>query len=136
VKTVSTEAIALGYYWRWRVESFFKLLKQAGHPLESWQQESGLALAKRLLVASMACVVVWQVAHSELPEAQEVQAFLIKLSGRQMKPNKPVSWPALFSGLWGLLSMLEILEGYTFNELYEIRHQLRKIFPPRAKLAG
>lgn len=34
------------------IESFFKLLKQAGHQLESWQQESGLALAKRLLLAN------------------------------------------------------------------------------------
>lgn len=104
--------------------------------MESWQQESGLALAKRLLVASMACVVVWQVAHSELSEAQEVQAFLIKLSGRQMKRNKPVTWPALFSGLWVLLSMLEVLEGYTFNKLYEIRDQLRKISPALAKLVA
>ena len=91
VKTVSAKTMALWYYWRWCIESFFKLLKQAGHQLESWQQESGLALAKRSLVASMAGVVVWPVAHSELSEAQEVPEFLIKLSGRQMKRNQPVT---------------------------------------------
>ena len=82
VAGVEAKTFALWYYWRWRIESFFKLLKQAGHQLESWQQESGLALAKRLMVASQACVVVWQIAHSQLPEAKEVQAFLVKLSGR------------------------------------------------------
>ena len=28
------------YYWRWKIESFFKLLKSAGQQLESWQQPS------------------------------------------------------------------------------------------------
>ncbi|MGH7192078.1 MAG: hypothetical protein ACREJM_00925, partial [Candidatus Saccharimonadales bacterium] len=36
---VQAEEIALWYYWRWRIESFFKLLKSAGQQLEHWQQE-------------------------------------------------------------------------------------------------
>jgi hypothetical protein len=54
---------------------FFKLLKSAGHEIEhwqlpsnskhwqspgddkNWQQETGTAIARRLLVAAMACVV-------------------------------------------------------------------------------
>ena len=59
---VDAATIALWYYWRWQIESFFKLLKSAGHHLESWQQESDLAIFKRLLVTSMACVTVWQIA--------------------------------------------------------------------------
>jgi IS4 transposase len=43
---VSDAQIALWYYFRWQIESFFKLLKQAGHPLERWEQESGSALFK------------------------------------------------------------------------------------------
>ncbi|MGX5701010.1 hypothetical protein ACWKWF_15940, partial [Acinetobacter kookii] len=26
------------YYWRWRIECYFKLLKQAGHDIEAWLQ--------------------------------------------------------------------------------------------------
>jgi hypothetical protein len=37
---VSNAQIALWYHFRWRIESFFKLLKQAGHQLERWEQES------------------------------------------------------------------------------------------------
>jgi hypothetical protein len=134
LKEVSAKVIALWYYWRWRIESFFKLLKPAGHQLESWQQESGLALAKRLLIASMVGLVVWQIAHSPLPEAKEVPAFLIKLSGRQMKRDKPATWPALLSGLGGLLSMLEVLENDRMDELYEFRDRLRNTSSVFAKL--
>jgi hypothetical protein len=30
--------VALWHYWRWRIESYFKLLKSAGLQLEEWQQ--------------------------------------------------------------------------------------------------
>ena len=71
---VAAERVALWYYWRWRIESFFKLLKGAGQQVEAWQQESAEALAKRLVVASMACVVVWQVARLEGPAGELARA--------------------------------------------------------------
>jgi hypothetical protein len=108
--TVSASEVALWYYWRWRVESYFKLLKGAGLHLEHWQQETAQALAKRLLVASMACVVVWQVARSEAPEAAAVRRLLVRLSGRQMKWGVESTEPALLAGLWVLLSMMRVLE--------------------------
>ena len=40
---IEDATLALWYYFRWQVESFFKLLKSAGHQLESWQQETALA---------------------------------------------------------------------------------------------
>lgn len=55
---VKAEEIALWYYWRWRIESFFKLLKRGGQHIEQWQQESAEAVAKRLLVVAQACVIV------------------------------------------------------------------------------
>lgn len=55
---VAGERLALWYYWRWRIESYFKLLKGGGHQLENWQQESGEAVFKRLLIASQALVIL------------------------------------------------------------------------------
>ena len=43
-RAVSAERMALWYYWRWEIESFFKLLKSGGQQLEHWQQESGAAI--------------------------------------------------------------------------------------------
>jgi hypothetical protein len=117
VMTVDASEIALWYYWRWQIECFFKLLKKAGHDLESWQQETGLAIAKRLLVVSMACVVVWEIAAAKGEEAQAFRTFLIKLSGRQMKWGKSFTNPALLAGLWVFLSMQEVLDCYSTEEL-------------------
>jgi hypothetical protein len=56
---VSAAQITLWYYWRWRIESFHKVLKSAGLEVEEWQQETAAAITKRLLVGCMACVTVW-----------------------------------------------------------------------------
>lgn len=112
--------IALWYYWRWRIESYFKLMKSAGQELEHWQQEDAEAIARRLLVASMACVVVWQLMRNNTPEAAEVRELLVRLSGRQMKRTKPFTAPALLAGLWVLLTILYVLERYQLQDLRRI----------------
>lgn len=121
VTGVEASTIALWYYWRWQIESFFKLLKSAGHQLEAWQQESALAIAKRLLVVSMACVTVWAIAADNSQESTELRTFLIKLSGRQMRHKKEFTNPALLAGLWIFLSMLEIMETYSQEELNSLK---------------
>ncbi|MDB6034095.1 MAG: hypothetical protein JWM16_4433, partial [Verrucomicrobiales bacterium] len=108
-REISAEEIVLWYYWRWKIESFFKLLKSAGHHVEEWQQESAPAIARRLLVASMACVLVWQLARQTSPEAEALKLFLVRLSGRQMKRTKPWTIPALMEGVWTLLAALHAL---------------------------
>jgi hypothetical protein len=122
---VGAETVALWYYWRWRIESFFKLLKSAGQDAENWLQESGEAIAKRLLVAAMACVVVWKLDRATSAEALSFRAFLIRLSGRQMKYGKDATAPALLAGLWVYLSMLEALEHHTVEELRAMEQHLR-----------
>lgn len=104
--------LAQWYYWRWRIESFFKLLKSSGHEIEHWQQETAGAIARRLLVAAMACVVVWELERSDRPEAEEMTHLLVRLSGRQMKRSRPVTARALLAGLYVLFSMLDLLEGH------------------------
>ena len=114
---VSTAELALWYYFRWRIESYFKLLKGAGQELEHWQQETGLAIARRLLVASMACVVVWRLQTLFSPEAEELKVLLVRLSGRTSKRGKAASASALLAGLHVLLSMLALLEHYDLDHL-------------------
>jgi hypothetical protein len=126
---VSAAQLALWYYWRWRIESFFKLLKSAGHEVEHWQQETALAVAKRLLVASMACVFVWALARDDSPQAEELRGLLVRLSGRQMKRKKPWTMPALLAGLWVLMATLEVLEEYDVTQLRDLAS---KLFPLKA----
>jgi hypothetical protein len=125
-EAVAAATVALWYYWRWRIESYFKLLKGAGHQLEHWQQETAAALARRLLVAGMACVLVWQLGRSTAPEAEQVRAFLVRLSGRQMRRGQTFTEPALLAGLWVYLAMADALEHY---DLAAIHQAMEKIFP-------
>jgi len=113
----SSAELAQCYYWRWRIESYFKLIKTHGQQIEYWQQKTGQAILRRLLVAAMACVMVWKLQADQSEEAQEIKVLLVKLSGRQMKRNRTETAPALLSGLWILLSMLSLLEHYDINRL-------------------
>jgi hypothetical protein len=97
------------YYWRWRIESFFKLLKSSGHEIEYWQQTRGKAIARRLLIAAMACVVVNRLQASESAAAAKFRKYLVKLSGRQMKYGQESTGPALLAGYFVLLSMTQFL---------------------------
>lgn len=115
--TVGAAQLAQWYYWRWRIESFFKLLKRAGHQVEQWQQESGLAVARRLLVVSLASVLVWELERREGAEAEALGEVLVRLSGRQMKWGRGWTAPALLAGLCVLLPMLELLEEHDVNKL-------------------
>jgi hypothetical protein len=108
---VSGSQIAQWYYWRWRIESYFKLLKSHGQEIEQWQQQNGAAIARRLLIASMACVAVFGLQHDESAEARETKRVLVRLSGRQMKWGVKSTMPALLAGYMILLSVTDLLES-------------------------
>ncbi len=124
---VSAATVALWYYWRWRIESYHKLLKGAGQQVESWLQDDAEQLARRLTVAAMAGVVVWQLARDDQPASIEMRRVLVRLSGRLMKRGKgrrDFTEPALLAGLGVLLSMLHLLEQYSLDELKGLAHQV------------
>jgi len=126
--SIDEAVLATWYYYRWRIESYFKLLKQAGHQLESWEQETGKAVFKRLLIVAQACALVWRIMRLEGEKAQEFKAFLVRLSGRQMKKKQPVTASAVLDGLFKLYLMLEVLEQYSVDKL--------KMFGQMAKSQG
>ena len=128
-ESVDATTIALWYYWRWRIESYHKLLKSAGQQIEQWQQQTPSAMARRLAVAAMACVVVWRLARDQQPEAAAMRQVLVRLSGRQIKRGKnrrDFTEPALLAGLGILIPMLLLLEEYDLEQLRE----MTRIFLP------
>ena len=105
---------------------YHKLLKGAGQQVECWQQETAAALARRLAVASMAAVVVWQLARDERPEAAEFRGVLVRLSGRQTRRGdgaRGFTEPALLAGLGVLLPMLELLRTHEVEDLRRLVDQ-------------
>jgi hypothetical protein len=134
--SVAAATVALWYYWRWRVESYHKLLKGAGQQVECWQQETAAALARRLCVAAMACVVVWQLARDDRPPAAELRDVLVRLSGRQMKRGKDArgfTEPALLAGLGVLVPMLDLLERHDAADLREMAEAVLPILAGRQR---
>lgn len=117
---LSAEQLARCYYWRWRIESYFKLLKSHGQQLEHWLQETGAAILRRLLVATMACVTVWHLQTDTSPAATELKNTLVRFSGRQTKRSRPHTAPALLAGLWCLMTALEYLEHHNLKDLKQL----------------
>ncbi len=125
--SVSAEKIATWYYYRWKIESYFKLLKSSGFNLEKWQQKKAEAIFRRLLICSHACVLLWKLQQSNEKSAEIIKKFLIKLSGRLMEWGKNDTAPALLAGLWNFLQMMEVLTIYDIDELFKIRDDLSDI---------
>jgi hypothetical protein len=116
----TADTVALWYYWRWRIESYHKLLKGAGHQVEGWRQESAAAFARRLLVTAMAAVVAWQLARDDRPEAEPLRDLLVRLSGRQLdraRNDRGHTEPMLLAGLCVLVPMLVLLETTPLAEV-------------------
>jgi hypothetical protein len=124
-EAVDGATLALWYYWRWGIESYFKLLKEAGQQVEHWEQESGPAIFKRLLIAAQACALAWRLMRASGEHAQRTRAFLVRLSGRQMKRGKPVTASALLAGMYMLFVIKETSEHYSPEEIAQFAREAR-----------
>lgn len=116
----NAEMIATWYYWRWRIETFHKLIKAAGLQMEHWLQENASRIAKRLVVACMACVVAWQLEAQTTPAAEQCKKMLMDLSGRQTKRRRRVTTSGLLAGLHVLLMVMGVLDQYMPDELRKV----------------
>jgi hypothetical protein len=122
------------YSWRWRIESYHKLLKSAGMNAEAWQQETGSAFVRRLCVASMACLTVWHLQRDESPAAAQLRIALVRLSGRQMKHRVESTAPALLAGLERLLAIDDLMQVMDLEEVLALaRRQIPLLFPDRSR---
>jgi len=128
-EAVEAGELALWYYWRWRIESYFKLLKGAGQQVEHWEQESGEAIFKRLLIASQACALAWRLERAQGESAERTRTFLVRLSGRQMKRTRPVTASALLAGMYLLFVMNETLAHYSPEEIAQFAREARSMRP-------
>ena len=109
--SISGHQIALWYYWRWLIETYFKLSKEPRSGIGAVATANRRSDCTRILVASMACVAVLAMQNDESDEASETKRILIRLSGRQMKYGVESTPPALLAGFMVLLSVTDILES-------------------------
>ena len=124
---VDTKTVATWYYYRWNIESYFKLLKTTGFNLEKWQQEKPLALFKRLIVVAYAVILVFKLANSNNDNAKKIREFLVKLSGKLMEYGVEYTLPALLTGLWVFLRLMDVLNTFSIEELNALKNQAQDI---------
>jgi len=123
-KDIDAASLANWYYYRWKIESYFKLLKSSGFNLEEWQQKEPLALFKRLLIVSNACILVWKIANDNNANAKRIRDFLIQLSGKQIQRGVEFTYPALLSGLENYLTTLDLLRQFSVEDIFKMRDEL------------
>jgi len=123
-KKVNSKTIATWYYYRWNIETYFKLLKTSGFNLEKWKQEKAIALFKRLLIVSYVCVLVWKIQHSKQKQMEQLRKFLTKLGGRLISRNKQATASSLLAGIWVFLTMMDVLSLYDLDELFTHKKNL------------
>ncbi len=126
-KSVTAETLATWYYYRWKIESYFKLLKSSGFNMEEWQQREPVALFRRLLVVSYSCVLVWKIANDTSTNAKKIREFLVSLSGRLIQKDKEFTHPALLAGLENYIQMLDLMSMFSREELLDMKQELVKI---------
>ena len=124
---IEAKTLAQWYYYRWKIESYFKLLKSSGFNLEEWQQKEPLALFKRLLIISNACILVWKIANDNSDNAKVIRDFLISLSGKQIQRGVDFTHPALLSGLENYLTTLDLLRQFSIEDIFKMRDELVEI---------
>ena len=112
-ENVTADTLANWYYYRWKIESYFKLLKSSGFNLEEWQQRDPLAIFKRLLVVSNSSMFVWKIANDKSNNAKRIRDILIQLSGRQIQKDIEWTYPALLSGLESYLITIDLLTKFS-----------------------
>ena len=128
------------YSWRWRIETYHKLLKTAGMNAEEWGQETGARFLRRLCVASLACLTAWRLQREESPEAVRLKAVLVRLSGRVMTHRVASTASALLAGLEKLLAVEDLLQDENLGEILVLARTLlphlfaRQRKPPVTKL--
>ena len=114
---IDARTIALWYYWRWTIESYFKLLKSAqGQQVEEWQQENGERILKRLLVASMACSAGsgdWRaVSPSQAVEARSVVGAVERGASRRWSTARRSPGRLCWLGCGSCFAVVDTLERY------------------------
>ncbi|MDQ7066699.1 MAG: transposase, partial [Sulfurimonas sp.] len=125
--SVTKEILATWYYYRWKIESYFKLLKSSGFNMEEWQQREPIALFRRLLVVSYACVLVWKIANDNSKNGAKIREFLVLLSGRLIERGKEFTHPALLAGLENYIQILDLLSMFSKEELLDMKQELVNI---------
>lgn len=120
--------VVRAYLARWLVERLF-FLEKVGFKLESWHQENGNRIARRLALVQLAAMVLYELLKLEPDEPMwELVQAVARLGGHKGKKRRPLSPTALMRGLMRLWAALDAVADVDGATLALWRSQLQELF--------
>jgi hypothetical protein len=118
------EQIARIYTWRWRVERLFFLIKVGMH-LETWGEQDGLRIARRLALCSLAAMTIYQLrAAAGDPAHTEVIQRIATLGGWLGRKRDPIGPIVLMRGMLRFLGTLALLDAFGLDGVWNMARSL------------
>lgn len=120
----AAEHIVQIYAWRWRVERLFFLIK-VGMRLETWGEQNGERIARRLALCSLAAMVVYQLhAAAADPAYAGAIRYIATLGGWLGKKNTPLGPIVMMRGMLRFIGAIALLEQLGLDEMRRMAEQL------------
>jgi hypothetical protein len=116
---MSAEQVVDAYLMRWRIERFFYLTK-VGLRLEQWRQQTGEAIARRLVLAMLAAMVIYQLLIAKDDPSVKAIATLGGWLGRKRDHLGPV---VMMRGVLVLITALSAIATHGVDGLLRIAEQ-------------
>lgn len=96
--------------WAAEVEPCFRLLRQGLSVLGGLGEAGDPQMMKRLLIAGQITTTVWRLLQAEGEWAVRTRTLLAQLTGRAVRPGRPVTGNVLYAGVAKLFLLLEALD--------------------------
>jgi hypothetical protein len=118
--------IARIYTWRWRVHRLFFLIK-VGMRLQTWGEQDGLRIARRLALCSLAAMAIYQLrATAGDPAHTEVIRRIATLGGWLGRKRDPIGPIVLTRGMLRFLGTLGLLDQFGLDGVWDMARSLSK----------
>jgi flagellar biosynthesis protein FlhF len=99
--------------WAERADACFRLIGPGLHAAGGLGEPGDPDLMKRLLIAGEVATTVWRLSQASGEAAQQARILLIRLAGRPVRSDRPLSANALFDGIAKLFPLLDALGAET-----------------------
>lgn len=107
---VSVQQLAQWQAWAAEAEPCFRLLRQGLSVIGGLGEAGDPHMMKRLLIAGQVTTTVWRLLQADGDWAGRARALLGQLTGRPVRPGRPLSGNVLYAGMGKLFFLLEALD--------------------------
>lgn len=128
-------SVVQAYLSRWKIERLFWLTK-LGFRLESWHQENALRIARRLLLAQLAALMIYQLMQPQDADSLKWTQRLARLGGWSGREQTPIGPTVLMRGALIFLAAVQLCQQLGPRELLSMARSLEPLLGPILRRVG